>query len=151
MDVVFSDDIITADETLTLAYTALRPVRVAYQIVYRRDGSWRFDEAELVYDEAERFTAFGDLAGAIMPGRKERVITLKQTADDLYGYVLVQVLSLENGRLTMQTGHVITVTPPAGQLDPRRGDAGCVQACGGRGAAGFRYALAALRAERDGG
>jgi hypothetical protein len=117
IDVVFSDDVITADETLTLTFTALRAVRVAYQIVYRGDGRWQFDEAELVYDEAERFTAFGDLAGAILPGRKEREITLTRDDGDLYGYVLVQVLSLEGGRLTMQTGHVITVTPPGGELE----------------------------------
>ena len=117
VDVVFSDDVIRADETLTLSYTALRPVRVAYQIVYRRDGSWRFDEAELVYDETERFTAFGELAGAVLPGRKVRTIALNQDAGELYGYVLVQVLSLSDGRLTMQTGHLITVTPAAGELD----------------------------------
>ncbi len=116
VDITFSDDLITADQSLTLAFTALRPVRVAYQIVYRRDGRWQFDEAELVYDEAERFTALGDLAGAILPGRKERTITLQNGDDDLYGYVLVQVLTLENGALTLQTGHLITVTPPSGAL-----------------------------------
>lgn len=119
VDVVFSDDVIRSDEALTLSYTALRPVRVAYQIVYRRDGSWRFDEAELVYDETERFTAFGELAGAVLPGRKVRSIALNQDAEDLYGYVLVQVLSLSDGRLTMQTGHLITVTPTVGELDLR--------------------------------
>ena len=116
VDVTFSDDLITADQSLTLAFTALRPVRVAYQIVYRRDGRWQFDEAELVYDEAERITALGDLAGAILPGRKERAIALQKDTDDLYGYVLLQVLTLENGSLTVQTGHLITVTPPAGTL-----------------------------------
>ena len=117
VDVVFSDTIIRPDETLALTFTALRPVRVAYQIVYRRDGQWRFDEAQLVYDEAERFAAFGDLAGAILPGRKERSIAvMRQDEDHLYGYVLVQVLALEDGRLTMQTGHVIAVSPLQGEL-----------------------------------
>ncbi|MFH1513617.1 MAG: caspase family protein [Bacillota bacterium] len=114
VDVVFSDDVIRPGESLTLSFTALRPVRVAYQIVYRRDGQWQFGEAELHYDEAERFTAFGELAGAILPGRKVRTIALQANDEDVYGYVLVQVLSLEGGRLTMQTGHVITVTPLTG-------------------------------------
>lgn len=114
VDAVFSDDVITPDETLTLSYTALRPVRVAYQIVYRSDGRWQFGAAELQYDEAERFTAFGDLAGAILPGRKERTIALSQNGGDLHGYVLVQVLSLEGGRLTVQTGHLLTVAPLSG-------------------------------------
>ncbi len=131
VDVMFSDDVIRPDETLTLSYTALRPVRVAYQIVYCVDGSWRFDEAELVYDESERFTAFGDLAGAILPGRKVRTIALSQETGDLYGYVLVQVLSLSGGRLTMQAGHLITVTPLAGDLVLRVRTPGSFQALEG--------------------
>ena len=116
VDVVFSDDVMLADDTVTLTFTAVRPVRVAYQIVYFREGKWQFDEAELLYDNAERFTAFGDLAGAVMPGRKVREITLAPNGNDLYGYVLVQVLSLEEDVLTLQTGHVITVTPRTGNL-----------------------------------
>lgn len=119
VDVVFSDDSILPDGTLAFSFTVLRPVRVAYQIVYRRDGQWQFDTAELQYDETERFTAFGDLAGAMLPGRKDRAITLNSGAEDLYGYVLVQLLSLEGGVLTVQTGHVIAVTPTRGDLDLR--------------------------------
>ena len=116
VDVMFSDDVMLKDDTVTLTFTVVRPVRVAYQIVYFREGKWQFDEAELQYDDAERFTAFGDLAGAVMPGRKVREITLAPNGEDLYGYVLVQVLSLEEDVLTLQTGHVITVTPRTGNL-----------------------------------
>jgi len=114
VEVVFAGDSILPNETLTFSYTVLRAVRVAYQIVYRRDGQWQFDEAELLYDESERFTAFGALAGAILPGRKERTVSLTRDAEDLYGYVLVQLLTLEDGELSMQTGHVIAVTPAQG-------------------------------------
>ncbi len=116
VDVAFSGDSIRPDESLTLSFTVLRPVRVAYQIVYRRDGEWQFGEAELSYDETDRFTAFGELAGALQPGRKQRTITLTRDVEDLYGYVLVQLLSLEDGQLTVQTGHVIAVTPTEGDL-----------------------------------
>lgn len=116
VDVEFSGDSIRPDESLTLSFTVVRPVRVAYQIVYRRDGEWQFGEAELNYDETDRFTAFGELAGALLPGRKLRSITLARDAEDLYGYVLVQLVSLEAGRLTVQTGHVIAVTPAEGDL-----------------------------------
>jgi hypothetical protein len=116
VDVVFEGDSVRPGESLALSFTVLRPARVAYQIVYRRDGQWQFGEAELNYDESERFTAFGDLAGALLPGRKLRSITIQQDAEDLYGYVLVQLLSMEDGRLTVQTGHVIAVTPSAGDL-----------------------------------
>ena len=116
VDVEFSGDSIQPGESLTLSFTVLRPVRVAYQIVYRRDGEWQFGEAELTYDETDRFTAFGELAGALQPGRKQRSITLSQDVEDLYGYVLVQLLSMEDGQLTVQTGHVIAVTPADGDL-----------------------------------
>lgn len=114
VDVEFSDDLIAPDQTITFSFTALRPVRVAYQIVYRRDGQWQFGEAELRYDTAEQFTAFGNLAGAILPGRKERTIALDPNGGDLYGYVLVQILTMENGTLAVQTGHLITVAPLSG-------------------------------------
>ncbi len=116
VDVVFEGDSMQPDESLTLSYTVLRPVRVAYQIVYRRDGEWQFNEAELYYDDSERYTAFGELAGAMQPGRKRRTISLKQDVEDLYGYVLVQLLSMEGGQLTVQTGHVIAITPSQGEL-----------------------------------
>ena len=118
VDVVFEGDSIQPDGSLTLSFTVLRPVRIAYQIVYRRDGQWQFGEAELSYDETDRFTAFGELAGAVLPGRKLRTITLaKDVENHLYGYVLVQLVSLEDGRLTVQTGRVIAVTPTGGDLD----------------------------------
>lgn len=116
-DVTFSGSTLSsADNELTLEFIALRPVRVAYQVVYRRGGKWRFDEAQLLYDNVERYTAYGDEEGAVSPGRKLRTLTLSLPEGDESGYVIVQLVSIENGKLTVHAGRVIAVPP--GDGDP---------------------------------
>lgn len=89
---------------------------MAYQIVYQRDGKWEFDNAQLIYDGAERFTAFGDEPGAISAGRKVRAINLGQLEGDEFGYVLVQLVSIDEGTLTVHAGRVICVPPASGNM-----------------------------------
>lgn len=61
MDVTFSGTTLSrSSRQITIEFIAMRPVRVAYQVVYQRDGKWEFEHAQLIYDEAERFTAYGD-------------------------------------------------------------------------------------------
>ena len=64
-----------------------------------------------IYDEAERFTVFGDQAGAISPGRKVRTLSIGELPQDAYGYVLVQLFSIEEGKLTVHAGRVLCVLP----------------------------------------
>ena len=116
-DVVFSDTTQSAgDQQLTVEFIALRPVRVAYQIVNQRDGQWRFDEAQLLYDDVEQYTAYGDAQGAISPGRKLRKLTLNLNNGDDSGYVMVQLVSIENGKLTVHAGRVIAISPAQGDM-----------------------------------
>ncbi len=117
-EVTFSGSALSqTDNRLSLEFVALRPVRVAYQIVYRRNGRWRFDEAQLLYDDAERYTTYGDEEGAISPGHKLRELTLNLQSAQESGYVMVQVVSIEDGRLTVHAGKVIAVVP--GDGDPK--------------------------------
>lgn len=117
-DVVFSPAAADATvEELGLEFIVLRPVRVAYQIVRRRDGQWRFDEAQLLYDTVEQYTAYGDELGAVSPGRKVRNLTLGLAEGEVSGYVLVQLVSIEDGRLTVHAGRVIALPPAQGELD----------------------------------
>ena len=117
-DVTFSKSTLSqSDNQLTLEFVANRPVRVAYQIVYRREDKWRFDEAQLLYDDVERYTAYGDEQGAITPGRKVRTLTLNLENAGTSGYVLVQVVSIDNGELTVHAGQVIAVPPSDGDPD----------------------------------
>lgn len=115
-DVAFSGTLLSSHSpTLTLEYVAVRPVRVAYQLVYQRGGKWSFDTAQLLFDEAERFTVFGDLPGAVSAGRKVRTLSIRLPEDDASGYVMVQLVSIEKGQLTVHGGRVLCV-PRAGAL-----------------------------------
>ncbi len=118
MDVTFSGTTLDLDtRQIGIEFIATRPVRVAYQIVYQRDGKWEFDNAQLIYDGAERFTAFGDEPGAISAGRKVRSINLGQMSQNQYGYVLVQLVSIDEDVLTVHAGRVICVPPTAGDMN----------------------------------
>lgn len=117
MDVTFSGDTLSREESaVTIEFIAMRPVRVAYQIVYQREGKWRFDSAQLIYDAAERFTAYGDREGAISAGRKVRTLRLGELETGASGYILVQLVSIDNGKLTVHAGRVMCVPPDDGEL-----------------------------------
>lgn len=118
MDVTFSGTVLDSDQRqLSIEFIATRPVRVAYQIVYQQDGKWAFDNAQLIYDGAERFTAFGDEPGAISAGRKLRTVNLSKLSGKDFGYVLVQLVSIDEGRLTVHAGRVICVPPQEGDMN----------------------------------
>ena len=112
MDVTFSDLVLDQDSReITIEYIAMRPVRVAYQLVYRREGRWEFENAQLIYDDSERFSTFGDQEGAVSAGWKQRTLRLDELADDAYGYALVQLVSIDRGKLRVHAGRVLCVLP----------------------------------------
>jgi len=118
MDVTFSGATLSRDDPqISIEFIVTRPVRVAYQIVYQRDGRWEFDTAHLIYDQAERFTAFGDQAGAVSAGRKVRTVRLGKLQGESYGYVLVQLVTLDQGRLSVHAGRVLCVPPAGGDMN----------------------------------
>ena len=117
VDVTFSGTTLDQDtRQISIEFIATRPVRVAYQIVYQKDGKWAFDDAQLIYDGAERFTAFGDEPGAVSAGRKMRTINLSQLQKDAYGYALVQVVSIDED-ITVHAGRVICMPPASGEMN----------------------------------
>ena len=112
MDVTFSDLVLDQDSReIAIEYIAMRPVRLAYQLVYRREGRWEFENAQLIYDDSERFSAFGDQEGAVSAGWKQRTLRLDELADDAYGYALVQLVSIDRGKLRVHAGRVLCVLP----------------------------------------
>lgn len=116
VDVTFSGSTLSRENPqLNIEFIATRPVRVAYQIVYQREGKWQFDSAQLIYDGAERFTAFGDQLGGISAGHKVRTVNLSRPEGD-HGYVLVQLVSIDEGRLTVHGGRVLSILPDAEQI-----------------------------------
>ena len=117
LDVTFSGSMLDRENnSVTLEYIATRPVRVGYQIVYFQDGKWCFDEAKIIFDEVERFTVFGDQLGAVSAGRKMRTLMLDLEDMDAYGYMLVQLVSIDQGRVRIHGGQVFCVPPTEGDL-----------------------------------
>lgn len=102
---------------ICFSFTMLRPAQVAYQLVYQRDGRWDFAGAKLIWDNAERFGAYGDAQGWLTPGFKERTIGLSPEETGSYGYVLLQVLTVQNGGISIAASQVLCVPPSSG--DPR--------------------------------
>jgi len=117
MDVTFSGTVLSREKRqIAIEFIATRPVRVAYQIVYQRDGKWEFDNAQLIYDGAERFSLFGDQPGGVSAGHKVRTVNLGKLAGESHGYVLVQLVSIDEGRLTVHAGRVVCIPPVTGEL-----------------------------------
>lgn len=133
MDITFSGTMLSqSSRQITIEFIATRPVRVAYQIVYQHDGKWQFDKAQLIYDQAELFTAFGDQAGAVSAGRKVRSLTIGELPDESYGYVLVQLLTIDQGKLAVQAGRVLCVPPSTGDVELTASVSGVFSPGGGR-------------------
>lgn len=117
MDVTFSGSTLSRDGgQVSIEFIATRPVRIAYQIVCQRDGRWEFDNAQLIYDGAERFTAPGDEPGQVSAGHKVRTVRLNELDVGTHGYVLVQLVSIDEGKLTVHAGRVLCVPPAGGDL-----------------------------------
>ena len=133
MDVTFSGTTLSrTSRQITIEFIAMRPVRVAYQVVYQRDGKWEFDHAQLIYDEAERFTAYGDQPGAISAGRKVRTLTLGELDEGVYGYAMVQLVTIDQGKLTVHAGRVISIPPDAADMTLTASVADTFSPAGGR-------------------
>ncbi|MBE5769321.1 MAG: CHAT domain-containing protein [Clostridiales bacterium] len=113
--VTYGDDVLlTRQPEISFTFNMMESAQVAYQLVYHRSGVWDFDHSKLIYDDAERFGAFGDARGYLSPGLKERTIALTQAQEDTYGYVLLQLLTMQNGRVHLASSHVLCVPPQSG-------------------------------------
>lgn len=113
--ITFDSVVLSAEHPkLDFSFTMLRPVQVIYQMVYYGADGWQFDKAQFIYDNAERYGAYGDQQGVLSPGYKQRSLTLSALDSDDYGYVLVQILTREEDKLTVQSSRVICVPPASG-------------------------------------
>lgn len=118
IDVTFSGTVLDKDNRqIGIEFIATRPTRVAYQLVYQKGGEWDFDGAQLIYDGAERFLALSDKPGAVSAGRKVRSLKIRELDGDAYGYVLVQVVTIDQGKLNVHAGRVLCVPPAEGSMD----------------------------------
>ena len=126
--VTFEGDVLSADEpTVAFSFNMVKPAQVAYQIVYQHGGRWDFDRSELLYDNAERYGAYGDAQGYLSPGMKQRTLTLSRSETGSYGYVLVQLITRSGGVPSLASSRVLCVPPEKGdpQLDILPGGSFC--------------------------
>lgn len=109
-DITFEETLLTAGECqVTFSFTVQRQVELYYQIVYHQDGLWQFDSAQHFLD--------GEQAdGTVLPGRKQRTLSLDTGGSDAYGYAIVQLITLENGRPEFQGARLICVRPDNGEI-----------------------------------
>ncbi len=116
--VSFDGDVLTLDDpTVDFSFTVQKPVQVAYQLIYQRDGRWDFDHGQLVYDDTERYGAYGDTRGILSPGMKERTVTLDLADAGSYGYALLQIITQTDGVPALVSSRVLCVPPSSG--DPQ--------------------------------
>ena len=109
--VSFDSDVLSQEEpTANFSFTVLKPVHMAYQIVYQRKGRWDFENAGLRYDNEENPGSRGYLS----PGLKERALTLSLSGEDSYGYALLQMITQADGQPSLASSRVLCVPPAAG-------------------------------------
>ncbi len=117
--------------TISFEFTAAKPTQLAYQLVYYQNGKWQFSTAPLKYDDQEVGGDFGDQRGAISAGRKQRTLELAPQGEDTYGYAMIQLVTLEDGKATVHGSRVLCVPPISGDpelkvktdtaIDPTKG------------------------------
>lgn len=107
------DTLLTAGQSrVTFSFTVRRPVELYYQVVYHENGVWQFAQAQHFLDgEGEE--------GLAAPGRKERTLLLDTGQEDASGYVMIQLLTREEGRVVFQGARLLCVQPAAGDVDLR--------------------------------
>lgn len=109
--VSFLGDVLSRDyPAVDFGFTVLRPVQVAYQVTYQKDGRWDFDHSELLYDQAES-------RGLLSPGMKERSLALDLSDAGEYGYALLQLITRSGGQTSLAASRALCVPPSAG--DPQ--------------------------------
>lgn len=107
-DLYFDETLLTAGETeVTFSFTVHRRTELYYQIVYHRDGVWQFSRAQ-------QFPDMEQADGSILPGRKIRTLALN-TGGDVFGYAMIQLFTLENGRPLFQGTRLLCVQPASGE------------------------------------
>lgn len=103
-DIVFSMDYLK-NNPLLLEMTAFRPISLAYRMAGWENNGWNLPEAKVFYDEGKDY-AISTLAGGVRPGRINRAFDFSGTTSD---YILLQIITNEEGKLTAPASHVIAL------------------------------------------
>lgn len=118
--ITFSGDTLSADApVIDFSFNVVRTAQVAYQLVYRRQSIWDFDQSTLIYDNNGDFGSYAIAGRTLSPGLKERSITLNTADAKSSGYVLLQILVIEKGLPSVVWSKVLCVPPTTGDPELR--------------------------------
>ena len=109
-DITFDDTLLTAGQSeVSFSFTVRRQTALYYQIVYHQNGAWQFDQAQHYLDAEQE-------DGTVLPGRKARTLSLDTGDGDAYGYVILQMITLENDWPVLQGARLLCVAPAEGEV-----------------------------------
>ena len=91
-DLVFDSTVFADGGSIDFSYTLNRKSRIAYQIIFAKDGAWQFDTPQLIED-----MEYG--SAVLWPGRKSKTLELGATDEDNYGYALFFIVAVEENGL----------------------------------------------------
>ncbi len=100
------------NNNLSFEFTVTKEARIAYQIVYMEKGNWQFDSAQLFFDSEESDITNPSEKGKVSHGRKSRSLSL--TDEGGSGYILFQLLTIDNNTPRICFSRIITVLPQSG-------------------------------------
>ena len=109
-DITFEDTLLTAGQSeVTFSFTVQRQVELYYQIIYHQDGAWQFGQAQHYLDGEQ-------LDGTVLPGRKERTLSLDTGWQDAHGYAIIQLITREEDKPVFQGARLLCVQPAEGEV-----------------------------------
>ncbi len=107
-DIGFEETVFSGSTNrLRFSFELGAPMRIAYQLVYLRRGNWDFPNAAQVAEPDE-----------LQPGTYERALTLHlaDEDEDVSGYLMLQIFSLDGERPVLHESRLISVLPLSGDI-----------------------------------
>ena len=115
-NIVFEEGLLSKEHReIAFSFTVYKNVRVAYQIVHQVNDRWDFEHAQIVYDTGEWLGGNGDTGGYLVPGRKERTISVSDELLDQAGYILFQIVVTQDQHVEIVASSAIGIAPEIGQ------------------------------------
>lgn len=84
---IASPHLLNPQEPILFSYTLNQTSRLAYQLIYESQSTWRFQHPQSIAEEGR-----GD--GVVLPGRKEAALQIKSGGEDLSGYFLLLLITV---------------------------------------------------------
>ena len=104
------DVLLPGQNDLSFTYTLHEDVNVYYQLIYHSGGAWDFENAQMIPDS---LVADGEQG----PGRRMRTLSIRTEDLETAGYVMLLIITKEEGRLEMHSSHLLCVQPAQGKVE----------------------------------